>query len=64
MNPQDDDRFLLDIGQEVNGKRSEGLRDAPLSALRPTTLQLLKAMLNPLKIIPAESGLPRYILCT
>lgn len=33
--------------------------DGPLTILRPTTLHLLSTMLNPIKIIPTESGLPR-----
>lgn len=34
--------------------------DAPVAALRPSSQTMLSTMLNPIKIIPTENGLPRW----
>jgi hypothetical protein len=39
-----------DVGAEV---------DAPVAAVRPSSQTLLSQMLNPTKVIPTESGIPR-----
>jgi len=55
----------LDLGEPQNGNHltgngtTEDEHDGPLVILRPSTLQLLSTMLNPIKIIPTDSGLPR-----
>lgn len=50
----------LELNEDVASSQQFNV---PLAALRPSSQNVLSKMLNPVKIIPTENGLPRYEQC-
>lgn len=47
------------VNYELEGPNTIRLESIPLSALRPKSHHLLSLLLNPIKHLPSEDGLPR-----